>query len=79
MWSPVAYDGDVLALILLTAAPHRVCPTCLVKRGRLHGKTARNRIGLLAESKRFGVRPGLCCVCTNECLTLGVSEHQDAG
>ena len=74
----MSYDGDVLALVLLTAAPHRVCPTCLIKRGRLRGRSARNRIALLAESMRFGVRPGLCCVCANECLTLGVAEHADA-
>jgi hypothetical protein len=74
----VSYDGDIMALVLLTAAPHRVCPACLAKRARLGGKAARDRIGLLAESNRFGVRPGLCCVCTNECLTLGVAEHPEA-
>jgi len=70
----MTHEGDVLALVLLTAAPHRVCPSCLALRAGLRGKTARNRVGLLAESRRFGVRVGLCCICAEERLTLGVAE-----
>ena len=73
----MAYEGDVLAMVLLTAAPHRVCPPCLVKRARLRGKAARDRLGVLAESRRFGVRLGLCCICAKECVTLGVANDHD--
>ncbi|MBM4443394.1 MAG: hypothetical protein FJ027_23545 [Candidatus Rokubacteria bacterium] len=73
----MAYDGDVLALVLLTAAPHRVCPPCLAARARLSAQRARTRIALLAESHRFGLRRGLCCICANERMTLGVAETND--
>jgi hypothetical protein len=73
----VAYDGDVLALVLLTAAPLRVCPSCLAKRAALDAATARNEIGLLAETCRFGARVGLCCVCAEERVTLGVADPTD--
>jgi hypothetical protein len=72
----MTYEGDVLAMVLLTAAPHRVCPVCLAKRGKIRGKAARTRLALLAESEQFGLRTGLCCICANECVTFGVvDEH----
>ncbi len=71
----VAYDGDVLALFVRTAAPHRVCAPCLAERMKLDGEEARERVALLAESRGFGVRPGLCCVCAEERLTVGIAEH----
>ena len=71
----MAYDGDVLALVLLTAAPHRVCVTCLAERAHLEGKEAHDRVALLAETERFGMRPGLCCICTSERMTLGVADR----
>jgi hypothetical protein len=67
-------DDDVLADILVTVAPSRICARCLAARARLRGKAARLRVGLLAESARFGVRIGICCICAKQRLTLGVAD-----
>jgi hypothetical protein len=74
----MANKDDVLTMLLLAASPHRVCPSCLAKRGRLRGKKARTRIAVLAETERFSLRAGLCCICTAEGWTIGVSERSAA-
>ena len=72
----MVHDPDnVLEVILLTAAPERVCVRCLAARARLRGKRARNRIGALAESVRFNAGIGLCCLCVRQRLTLGVAGN----
>ena len=72
------YDGDVLALFLRTAAPHRVCLACLADRTGLGTNAARERVATLAERHDFGVRPGLCCICAEERLTVGVVSSPKA-
>jgi len=68
------YEGDPLALLLLTAAPHRLCGPCLATRARLPAADAWLAITLLAETTRFNARIGLCYLCTEECVTFGVAE-----
>ena len=70
----MAYEGDPLALVLLTAAPHRMCGPCLATRARLEMDDAWMAVTLLAETMRFNARVGLCYVCTDECVTFGASE-----
>ena len=72
----VDYEGDPLALILLTASPHRICPRCLADRTRIEDPVeAHARIALLAEGDRFNVRPDLCVICADEGPTLGVAAR----
>jgi hypothetical protein len=71
----MAYDRDVLALVLVTAAPHRVCGPCLAERARLPVADAWLLVTSLAETARFNARIGLCCVCTEECVTFGAVDR----
>ena len=68
---------QALMLMLLSAAPRRVCPMCFMERANLNSGECRSQLRPLADSLEFGLRFGVCCVCGEERITLGIAQDED--